>query len=117
MSAVRLFVYGTLKRGEVAAHLLQDACFLGEACAPGFALVDAGAYPAMVPDATGTVCGELYSVDASRLSALDDYEGAPALFERAAVLLGDGSQAIAYVYRRDASRLPRIAGGTWRGRA
>ncbi len=116
MSEVRLFVYGTLKRGEAAGHLLQDARFLGEACALGFALVDTGAYPAMVPDAVGTVSGEVYAVDAARLPALDEDEGHPTLFERTPVVLGDGTQAVAYVYRRSPGRFPRVAGGAWRGR-
>jgi gamma-glutamylcyclotransferase (GGCT)/AIG2-like uncharacterized protein YtfP len=116
VSEVRLFVYGTLMRGQAAAHLLQDARFVGEACALGFALVDTGAYPAMIPDAVGTVSGEVWAVDAARLPSLDYYEGHPALFERSTVVLGDGTQALAYVYRRDASRFPRIEGGAWRGR-
>lgn len=116
MSEVRLFVYGTLKRGEAAANLLHDARFVGEACALGFALVDTGAYPAMIADANGVVSGEVWVVDAARLPALDDYEGHPALFERCTVVLGDGTQAIAYVYRSDASRFSRLPDGVWRGR-
>lgn len=91
----RLFVYGTLRAGHVAHGMLQGARFLGSRGAPGFRLVDLGEYPAIVPG-EGTVAGELYEVDDATLEAIDQYEGHPTLFERVAILLDDGTTALAY---------------------
>ncbi len=91
-----LFVYGTLRRGGPAHHLLEGSSHLGTArTAPRFRKLDLGAYPGLVAGAE-SVEGELYSVDRSRLSALDDYEGDR--FHRAAIDLDDGRTAFTYLY-------------------
>lgn len=112
---VRLFVYGTLRRGEPNAGFLRHARWLGTArTAPGFALVDCEAYPALVAEGSGAVVGELCEVDAQTLADVDRLEGHPDLFRRVAIPLADGEPAQAYVM--DAARvrsLPRIPSGDW----
>lgn len=115
---VRLFVYGTLMRGERAHALLDGARFRAEvATAPGFALLDLGAYPGMVRVGAASVLGELYEVPQTMLPRLDAYEGCPELFERVEIGLEDGERAAAYLLRAAfESTRPWIPGGNWRAR-
>jgi gamma-glutamylaminecyclotransferase len=77
MTAERLFVYGSLKRGERHHRELAGARFLGEAkTLAGYALVALGDYLALVQKAgAGSVVGELYELPFERFSALDEFEG------------------------------------------
>jgi gamma-glutamylaminecyclotransferase len=94
----RLFVYGTLKRGCAHHDLLAGARFAGAArTAPGFVLVDLGAYPGMVRGGAAAVAGELFAVERATLARLDRFEGHPHLFRRARVPLADGRPASAYL--------------------
>src|SRR5215471_18828775 len=98
MQRIRLFVYGTLKRGGVGAARLEGAIFEGAAAtAMGFALYDLVEYPALVAAPDGVVEGEVYQVTLQQLSELDSYEGYPELFHRELVPLADGSHAQAYL--------------------
>ena len=113
-----LFVYGTLMRGEAAhARLGQDARFVAAArTEPTFMLVDMGEYPALVEGGRASVAGELYEVDDAILSALDDYEEVPQMYERRSIEVG-GQTALAYLLRPElANGLPVIASGDWRAR-
>ena len=112
----RLFVYGTLLRGESNHALLGDAKPLGDVSThPAYELADAGEYPAMLEGGSTRVLGQLYEVPTSRLSEIDEYEGAPELFVRVAITLSDGSKATGYVMPRErAVHLSRIEGGSWR---
>jgi gamma-glutamylcyclotransferase (GGCT)/AIG2-like uncharacterized protein YtfP len=113
---VRLFVYGTLKRGFVREDLMAGAILEERATTQcGYALHDLGDYPALVAATEGTVVGEVYSVDPEHLDALDRYEGCPELYRRESILLQDGSRAEAYVMSADRVRgHPRIDGGEFR---
>ena len=98
VNGTRLFVYGTLKRGFPAAHILRDATFESLAItADGFALYDMGAYPALVRASSGIVRGESFALPRELLAVLDEYEGVPDLYERQLVTLSDGREAEAYV--------------------
>jgi gamma-glutamylcyclotransferase (GGCT)/AIG2-like uncharacterized protein YtfP len=80
-ASVRLFVYGSLKRGGRHHEQLAGARFLGLAeTEPGYRLEPLGEYLALVRVAgpspvDGSVAGELFEVDESRLVALDTFEG------------------------------------------
>ena len=112
----RLFVYGTLKRGDCRAHFLDGQRFIGEATVEGFRLVDCGAYPGLVPG-EGVVRGEAYDVDSAIWPTLDAVEGVDVgLYRRQIVRLCDGSEAQTYVYRGDAAGLPDL-GGVWTPRS
>lgn len=109
----RLFVYGTLMRAGCNHGLLGGSPFVGASrTAPGFRLVDLGAYPAMVRDGTAAVAGELFRVDGAVLARLDRFEGHPHLFRRARLPLADGAEAFAYLLDpAHAEGLPAIAAG------
>ena len=124
VSGVRLFVYGSLRRGEALhAHLAGLAC-LGPAWMRG-RLYDLGEYPGAVPSrrAGERVQGEVYELAPAdeRLAELDRLEGCDperperGLFVRRAriVELAAGGRLRAWVYLLP--RLPaqavRIPGG------
>lgn len=73
----RLFVYGTLRKGGLAADYLQGQKLLQQGLRlKGFAMYDAGWYPFVVPAGPASlVMGDVYEVEESLMSALDAYEG------------------------------------------
>jgi gamma-glutamylcyclotransferase (GGCT)/AIG2-like uncharacterized protein YtfP len=114
----RLFVYGSLLRGEPAHARLAGARFECEAAtAPGFELVDLGEYPGLLRGGAGRVHGEVYAVPDALVPELDRYEDHPELFTRTEIALADGSRAEAYLVapRLAAGRL-RIPSGAWKQR-
>lgn len=111
-----LFVYGTLKRGHSAHHLLAGQCFLGPAVtAPRYLLVDLGPYPGLIhDDTTGVaVSGELWELTDEKLKELDFFEGCPRLYRREAVeVVGCAGPVEAYFYARPVP--PRApSGAAW----
>jgi len=110
-----LFVYGSLKRGQRAHHLLERLDWLGEAWLPGACLHDLGPFPMAVPG-EGRIQGEVYAVGEADLEALDRYEGAPRLFERHWLSLEDGRRAWVYLGRPHQVRhVASLASGRWLG--
>ena len=79
MARVRLFVYGSLKRGGRHHDELAGSVFLGQATTlPGYRLEPLGEYLALVsvpPEPAAAVPGELYEVDELKFGALDAFEG------------------------------------------
>ncbi len=79
--STRLFVYGTLKRGQSHHHLLSGQHCLGIAITlPEYQLLDLGWYPGLAAvrgtsKPGRTIRGELWEVSAGCLEALDQYEG------------------------------------------
>lgn len=120
----RIFVYGTLKRGDVRAAALAGGRFLGEArTEPRYRLYDCGEYPALVGVAAGeegvAVEGEVYEVTPEDLARLDEVEGVTeALYVRGPIaLLPPFSQDAveAYFYRCPVAGLPEL-GTRWERR-
>jgi gamma-glutamylaminecyclotransferase len=114
--SIRLFVYGSLKRGFAHHTLLGDAAREGPAVtAQGYRLVLQGSYPALVPGAGGSVRGEVYRVSAELLARLDAFEGCPELYERHEVALADGTTALCYAIDEErARRCSELDSDEWR---
>jgi gamma-glutamylaminecyclotransferase len=97
---MRLFVYGTLKRGYGLHRVIQDCRFLGEAnTVKPHALLDAG-FPVMTPLETGAnvVRGEVYEVtDRALIKRLDGIESA---YDRKKILVrfDDGATMRVHAY-------------------
>ncbi len=110
--SVRLFVYGTLKRGHARAHYLNAQQFLGPAMTcPLYRLVNCGDYPGLVRWQPGeAIQGELWQVTGKCLQILDQVEGvASNLYQRAEVALLQPQHAgpvFTYLYQPDATDLP-----------
>jgi gamma-glutamylcyclotransferase (GGCT)/AIG2-like uncharacterized protein YtfP len=110
-----VFVYGTLRRGQVNHHWLEGCGFEGEVTMTGLVLHDLGPFPMAVPG-DGVVHGELYRLEAMALSALDRLEGYPRLYDRLPRPLDDGRWAWVYVGRpRQVRFSPAFSTGRWPG--
>lgn len=124
MERILVFVYGTLRRGEMRNGVLQnDQLVDGEVYAEGFSMIDLGAYPGVI-QGEGTVRGELYEISRRTLDHLDRIEGyreetpEEGLYDRVTtpVMLGNGSLEEAYIYvfnRRPGRRYDVIESGDW----
>ena len=123
-----LFVYGTLRRGEINHALLGSSrCESFLAVMPG-SLYDTGrGYPAMAEGkgeaaGAGIVCGEIYRVDEETLARIDDLEdyygpGDPRnLYERVErTARTDRGETDVLVYVSDKLRAgPEIPFGEWK---
>ncbi len=112
----RVFVYGTLMRGQCRAHVLREQRWLGEArTAPRYLLFDTGPYPAMVETVTGVeVEGEVWDVSRECLEILDGIEGVPRLYDRSFIRLTSPSctDVQAYLYLQPTTGLP-LCGTRW----
>ncbi|EXJ15740.1 gamma-glutamylcyclotransferase family protein [Imhoffiella purpurea] len=110
----RVFVYGTLLRGDVNHHLLEGAEFLGpHRTAPCFGLYLLGAYPGIARGGTTAVRGEVFRVDGAGLRRLDHLEDYPRLYDRQRIPTPYGWAWI-YLYRGSLENRPLIRGGDWR---
>lgn len=102
---MRVFTYGSLKRGQRNNILLRDSVFVQEAVTePKYRLYDCGSYPCMVKDERNgqAIQGEVWDVDEDTLRRLDRLEGVPWLYQREAVALqGVEYPVIAYYYQED----------------
>lgn len=114
-----LFVYGTLRRGDVRWSFLEPFVLDdGVDDTVGGTLFDTGlGYPAAVFDGTGTIVGTTYRLAVDRLDealrVLDDEEDTVlGLYRRVDVLTGRGVRAWAYAYGTGLSLTP-IASGDW----
>jgi gamma-glutamylaminecyclotransferase len=111
-----VFVYGTLRQGEVNHDLLATARFVAEArTEPCFELFDLGPFPAMSANGQTAVLGEVYAVDDATLARLDHLEGHPRLYQRTRIRLDDGQEVQTYLMER--ARMhgrELIASGDWR---
>ncbi|WP_454736201.1 gamma-glutamylcyclotransferase family protein [Cupriavidus necator] len=124
----RVFVYGTLRAGEVndlnaaaQRHGIALPTLLGTATVAG-RLYDFGSYPGLVLDDTaGPVVGDIYDVADALVPVLDEieevYPGQATLFvreERAVLLEGRPETCLLYPVGDSAvTALPRIEGGDW----
>ena len=113
---IRLFFYGTLKRGQRNNHLLRGQSFVGETeTLPRYRLYDVGTHPCLVEDLDNGVAvrGELWEVDEGIMPRLDELEQAPEVYALVAVALrGVAPPVFTYVYRKDVTGFADC-GGVW----
>ena len=124
----QVFVYGSLKRGEPNHPWLDGSRFLGRRRLVGARLHDLGPYPMAVaaaaaepepdepraPPEPALIHGELYALEASGLSRLDQLEDVPREYRRQRWRLSDGSRAWLYLGRHEqVIGLPLVPYGDW----
>ena len=124
MSVCHVFVYGTLRQGEVRDinRLRPAPRRLGTARVPGV-LYHLGEYPGLLLGAAGSVHGEVYEVSAELERLLDEIEevwprqsGEYFKRERLVRLDETGEDVLCIVYEVAADRISGmrvIAGGDW----
>ena len=97
----RLFVYGTLMKGQRAHDLLENSNYLGKAILKGYRKMDLIYYPGIVKDKNSIVEGEVYEVGEHTKQRVDVYEGEGYLFKCVDVeieLVGSTMHAKVYEY-------------------
>lgn len=111
----RVFVYGTLRRGESNHHLLAAAVFVRDArTPPGYTLYAFEGHPGMGDGGTDAITGECFDVDDATLAALDALEDHPRWYQRRPLVLDDGETVHAYVLPPHFTRQRAvIPGGDW----
>ena len=124
----KIFVYGTLMRGEIRSSTTEQICIgEGKSATVKGDLADLGAFPGMI-EGDGTIKGELYHLDQvyTALQTLDSIEGfygygsEDSLYNRTIVKVqtDDGIEwAWTYMYNEQNGSLnPKIKSGDWRNR-
>ena len=110
----KVFVYGTLMKGETNHDFLQNATFLDKTVIEGYDMYKVGWYPAII-DGEGLAIGEVYSVPVEDMPSIDSLEGEGSLYEKRCVRItvnGVPDFAFVYVYLDDCSDLSKIP--SWR---
>ncbi len=109
-----VFVYGTLRRGEVNHYYLEDARYCGpHATQPHYKMFSLGAYPAVVKGGPDRIQGEVYRVNGRTLCHLDKLEGYPRAYKRKLIPTPWG-RAWIYLYRESLQGRRRIPDGFWK---
>lgn len=115
---VKVFVYGTLKKGFSANDMLEGELVEADVVVKGYKMFSNGSFPMIVKgDKKHSVTGEVWSIKDSKLQELDWYEGYNStdpnskynLYTRE--FLFDGVQG--YVYNRELSGLQPIESGVF----
>lgn len=115
---MKIFVYGTLKRGYGNNRLLDGAKFISEAHTPAeYTMVSLGGFPGVIRGGETSIVGELWEVeDPIQLARIDRLEGHPNFYERheVPVKVGDGDDA-AWIYLLDDSYRKHnpVESGVW----
>ena len=117
---MKIFVYGSLMRGESNHGLLNNeySTFLSKGITQrGYSLYDLDGFPGMVEGGTSAVLGEIYEICAFTRSRLDQLEGHPQFYKRTLIELQDGEKIETYIL--DSAYIegcPVIKSGDWRNR-
>ena len=108
-----IFVYGSLRKGQLNAKYLEKAEFLGltqtDSC---WSLYDLGAFPAAVQKGSTAIIGEVYAIDSATLTALDRLELCPDYFQRKQIETMYGNAWIYYLNDTEAGH-KQINVGDW----
>ena len=86
---MKVFVYGTLRKGYNNHYLLKTSRYLCDTTTKGYKK-DMGGIPAVDIRQEGIVEGEVYEIDDETLKKLDLLEGHPTFYERKEVTLENG---------------------------
>jgi gamma-glutamylcyclotransferase (GGCT)/AIG2-like uncharacterized protein YtfP len=111
----RLFVYGTLKRGNSNHRFLEE--YEGvTASADNIDLFDGPGFPYALYG-KGTIHGELYEIDKDTLLRIDLFEGHPRLFKREKIIVETGTgiklPAWCYFANKEFPDKIKIDSGVW----
>ena len=103
---MKLFVYGTLKRGGVLHQHLNGCEYYGVDKISGFSMYQLGWFPAVknTEDENETIYGEVYEIDKKVLKQIDRIEGKGVLYERNKCKTRHGDCFI-YVYKNEEKSL------------
>ena len=119
----KVFVYGTLKRGESNHALLSNEKFLGGKTLRGFEMYSLGGFPGVKESILPlfTIKGEVFEIKNKRVGAwLDWLEGfnpgfKPTFYSRRIIEIKRNDFMYIYIYEGKVSLNDRIKSGVWKG--
>lgn len=115
--ATRVFVYGTLMRGESNHHWMRGTRLLGAArSAPRFSLWSLNTYPVLCLGGRHRIYGEVYRLSPEKLRQLDLLEECPRYYRRARLPTRFGIAWFYYQPEPPVGSWPLLA-GNWRRRS
>lgn len=111
---LKLFVYGTLMKGDNNHRFLRNNCVIGDAVASGYTLYDTGhGYPGVKHSLEDKVLGELYVISNDDLNGIDYLESNGLLYDREFTVVTDNKGtkhlALIYVYLHEVSDDKKIS--------
>jgi gamma-glutamylcyclotransferase (GGCT)/AIG2-like uncharacterized protein YtfP len=111
---MKLFVYGTLKRGGRLEKSMRGAQFICRDMVRGYGMWTNGAFPAIRPEAGAVVHGEVYDVPPETLARIDEIES-PAYFRRVPAVTVKDHKVELYEYVLDIlpGRMSEVENGYW----
>lgn len=114
VEVVRMYVYGTLKMGQVNFERIRPYLVLskGLVAIQGFDMYSNGYYPMIVPG-KNTVIAQVFIVRKDGLRLLDSFEGTPFHYARNVVKATDGQFGYIYVYQKAVSSYEKIPSGVF----
>jgi len=109
----RVFVYGTLKRGQRNDHYLSAAEFVGHFITePVYSMFDFDDYPAVCPQGRHAISGEVYHVSDDQFRLLDELEWYPEFYQRIEIPTDFGA-AWMYIVRHELCLGRQLIAGVW----
>lgn len=109
----RVFVYGTLKRGQRNAHFMQGAEFLGQHSTDKiYSMYEFEDYPAVCERGSHPIRGEVYHIDDRQFRMLDDLEWYPHFYQRIEIPTSWGD-AWMYIVKFKLCHGKKQVAGTW----
>ncbi len=109
----RVFVYGTLKRGQRNQHFMRGAEYLGRHCTKNiYSMYEFEDYPAVCQRGVHAISGEVYHIDDRQFRMLDDLEWYPYFYQRIEIPTGWGD-AWMYIVQFKLCQGKKQVPGTW----
>jgi gamma-glutamylcyclotransferase (GGCT)/AIG2-like uncharacterized protein YtfP len=103
MNNNKVFVYGTLKKGNSVRglNMFRDRGveYVSDAVTTEaeFSLYDLGAFPAVTSSGNNRISGEVWEVDENMMKVLDDIEGYPEFYNRMEIKTTQGKAWMYYI--------------------
>lgn len=109
----RIFVYGTLKRGQRNAHYMRGARYIGSHVTEKiYSMYEFGAFPAVCRGGRHAIRGEIYRVSDQHFGILDAFESYPEFYQRIEIPTRWGD-AWMYIVEYELCRDKRKLLGNW----
>jgi gamma-glutamylcyclotransferase (GGCT)/AIG2-like uncharacterized protein YtfP len=109
----RVFVYGTLKRGQRNYHFLQEAEFVDHFVTESrYSMYAFEGYPAVCVEGRHAIHGEIYRVSDQQFRLLDELEWYPHFYQRIEIPTRHGD-AWMYIVRRELCHGKKLLRGRW----
>ena len=96
---MKLFTYGTLKKGHYNNYLLNGAEYLGSSKIKGYQCINSPGFPYAIKakDDSSIIIGDVFEIERHHLSTTDRLEGYPIHYNRSEVETDYGTAWIYYI--------------------